>query len=643
MGNSNSASVSSWDDLFQALTRPNDLKRYLEENLPFEPARQSVFQTQIDLLAGTLQVDVSLLKVNEVAESFDTATFCLGQLVSHEPRLMSELPFAMTVVAGLSCALRKGWLVHHGVGKFAANALTILCVCETAVCEVRERAIDELLAGLMEWLHSEEGPQEVDEVCGCNCGCASLSATCWLERLLGKPDKMLEQKIRSLSTLPSLCKDVMRVVTRQDGNPFSLTRLLSVPDAFHVLLQADRQLGSDAFTFLTFGILQFRNPMFTEDAVQVRVLGQIGMKLCKPEYHHMLWPAIMYRQLVGEQFPTISVAFIAANSGLSKAIQALLRSSSHATTNKDSPHKDDVATAEGSLGFVLSHRASLPLFEALGTAACYLPIAMTALETLSASPVGRLAIYSLAAALSKRDPFSASTAPALSAASHGVTSAASSESAAEAITAEVADTVPILPGPGSPLPGSPDGKGPTNEANGLVTRVINEAGQLASKIRTIWVQSGNTSRSPAIPAVMGSAVEERGSSGHAQADIPFDSLNETQASARSAPGLLSAEQYRNSSKSEETDDEDSDEGHEHNCDGNDRNELEEPANEASLSLGEQEPESEANQIGVEAWDRFLRELPELTAVTLTELVEIPDCQTQSIAQLTRTEARRIAG
>lgn len=129
---------------------------------------------------------------------------------------------------------------------------------------------------------------------------------------------MLEQKIRSLSTLPSLCKDVLRVVTRQDGNPFSLTRLLSVPDAFQVLLQADEQLGSDAFTFLTFGILQFRNPMFTEDAVQVRVLCQIGMKLRQPQYHHMLWPAIMYRQLVGEQFPTISVAFIATNSGLSK-------------------------------------------------------------------------------------------------------------------------------------------------------------------------------------------------------------------------------------------------------------------------------------------------------------------------------------
>eukprot|EP00966_Prymnesium_polylepis_P273684 6322482-Prymnesium_polylepis.1 len=97
MGNTNSASVSRWDDLFQALTRPNELKQYLEQSLSSSDGpRQSVLQTQIDLLVGTLQVDVSLLKVNEVAESFDTATFCLGQLVSHEPQLMSELSFAMT-------------------------------------------------------------------------------------------------------------------------------------------------------------------------------------------------------------------------------------------------------------------------------------------------------------------------------------------------------------------------------------------------------------------------------------------------------------------------------------------------------------------------------------------------------------------
>ena len=89
------------------------------------------------------------------------------------------------------------------------------------------------------------------------------------QRLLGKPDKMLEDKIRSLGTLPALCKDLLHVVTRRDGNPFSLTRLLCVPGVFRSLLLSDPKTGYDAISFLTFGLLQFDNPMFTEDAVQV--------------------------------------------------------------------------------------------------------------------------------------------------------------------------------------------------------------------------------------------------------------------------------------------------------------------------------------------------------------------------------------
>ena len=171
-----------WDALFQALTRPVDLRRYLESMIQQEEgAQHGPLRTQIELLTGTLQVDLSLLKVAEVAESFDTATFCLGQLVSHEPQMISELSFAYTFIDGLAAALRKGWLVHHGVGKFAANALTILCICEQARTGVRERAIDELMAGLLEWLRSEDTPEDLDEVCGCNCGSPALSATCWLE------------------------------------------------------------------------------------------------------------------------------------------------------------------------------------------------------------------------------------------------------------------------------------------------------------------------------------------------------------------------------------------------------------------------------------------------------------------------------
>ena len=232
MGNASSTSVSRWDDLFQALTRPEDLKQYLEQALtPSGDERPSVLQTQVDLLAGTLQVEASLLKVNEVAESFDTATFCLGQLVSHEPQLMSELPFATTVVTGLSRALRKGWLVHHGVGKFAANALTILCVCETAVLAVRELAFDELIAGLLEWLHSSDSPaEEVDEVCGCNCGNAALSAACWLEVRLGSCMYRMPPSTACVPP-PAPSADSHPYLTLTLPSPHSIVPSLALPQA----------------------------------------------------------------------------------------------------------------------------------------------------------------------------------------------------------------------------------------------------------------------------------------------------------------------------------------------------------------------------------------------------------------------------
>ena len=331
MGNSGSA-FTRWDQLFQALTRPEDLRAYLEQMAPLEQGpRQGPLRTQIELLTGTLQLEIALLRVSEVAESFDTATFCLGQLVSHEPQMISELPFAHTFVDGLSSALRKGWLVHHGVGKFAANALTILCICEQAVPAVREHAIAELLSGLLEWLRSDDPPVDVDEVCGCNCGCQALSATCWLERLLSKPDELLEARVRESPLLWPLVTAMLHVICRRDGNPFALTRLLRIPSVFGDLMRHDEAAASTTLNFLTFGMLQFDNPMFTEDAVQV--------------------------------------------------ILTLLR-------------EDDLGAAS-----LLARRCSLPLLEALGTAACYLPSAMTALERLCAHPPGRVCVYSLAAAL----------------------------------------------------------------------------------------------------------------------------------------------------------------------------------------------------------------------------------------------------
>ena len=68
-----SSHINKWDDLFQTLTRPDDLRAYLTSNLSSgasDSPQQTTLRTQVELLTGTLQVDLSLLKVSEVAESF---------------------------------------------------------------------------------------------------------------------------------------------------------------------------------------------------------------------------------------------------------------------------------------------------------------------------------------------------------------------------------------------------------------------------------------------------------------------------------------------------------------------------------------------------------------------------------------------
>ena len=53
------------EDLFDALTKPDELKAYLQ--------RSNSLEIQVELLCSTLRVDAALLKVGEVGESFDTA------------------------------------------------------------------------------------------------------------------------------------------------------------------------------------------------------------------------------------------------------------------------------------------------------------------------------------------------------------------------------------------------------------------------------------------------------------------------------------------------------------------------------------------------------------------------------------------
>ncbi len=238
---------------------------------PPAPARARPWRQlsmQIELLVRTLLVDEKLLAVSKIAESFDTAAFCLGQLVSHEPELMASLSLAPQVVEGLSAALRQGWSVHHGVAKFSANALTILCICETAREEVRRLAIDELLSGLSAWLEVSLERVDSDEVCGCHCGNAALSACCWLERLLGQPDELLALAVCAHPSLQRIIRDVLRVVSLEDGNSFSLTRLLCVPGLLSALRAADPETATMAISFVAFSLDEFDDPMFTSDAVQ---------------------------------------------------------------------------------------------------------------------------------------------------------------------------------------------------------------------------------------------------------------------------------------------------------------------------------------------------------------------------------------
>ena len=230
--------------------------------------------------------------------------------------------------------------MHHGVGKFAANALTILAITESADSGVREHAVDELLGGMAEWLTQTDEPfepkEEVDEVCGCNCASPALSAACWLERLLGKPDALLERKVQAHPQLDAMGRHLFDVVARRDGNPFALTRLLCVPQIFARFARDDLPFFEHLVGFIAFGILQFDNPMFSDDSIP--------------------------------------------------ALQALFR--------------DDPKAAE----VVMSSRMSIALLEALANAAGYLPSAMTTIGTLAAAPGGRVALYSLAAKLTPGGP-----------------------------------------------------------------------------------------------------------------------------------------------------------------------------------------------------------------------------------------------
>ena len=388
------------------------------------------------------------------------------------------------------------------------------------------------------------------------------------QRLLGKPDALLEVKLRDHPKLPAICKDLFHVVSRRDGNPFSLTRLLYVPKVFSWLVETQPQLASDTLCFLTFGLLHFDNPMFSEDAVQ--------------------------------------------------ALQALLRE-----------------TGGGHLERVLGHRASLPLLEALSTCACYSPSAINVLESVSASGGGRASLYSLATALSVTPPpkaeaatgdadgnGGASDAPPVAdvdsdeeeegSETGGQPSAPQSGGAAASSTGADADADPgtgtasaadsfrnvdhSFNSQGSAASSerrasfSRNGK----EGGGLLVRVLHEAGALAAKLRGVWPAHRLTAQartgvgSPRLGSALGGdsvsqlAAEAGGPSGSGAAASADGAGGDAAAAAEGGNGQ--AGEARTGA----------------------------PAGEHAHDEGELPG-------GVEAWDRFVAELPLVTAMTLAGL------------------------
>ena len=69
MGNTSSLQASKWDDLFQALTRPDDLKAYLVRNLNPDGTRQSALRTQasqmVDTTVQNKRLEAEVLRLRE--------------------------------------------------------------------------------------------------------------------------------------------------------------------------------------------------------------------------------------------------------------------------------------------------------------------------------------------------------------------------------------------------------------------------------------------------------------------------------------------------------------------------------------------------------------------------------------------------
>ena len=236
---------------------------------------------QLRILCGTLEVDSSLLRIPQVALSVDEATFAVGQLLAYEPEAVSRLPTAVQIINSLACSLRRGWQIHHGVGKFAANALTVLATCEDAPTAHRQLACRHLLDAFGDWLrNSVVGNARDEEVCGCHCRRASTAACCFIDRMFGRPDELLGSQLAEHPRVCALVADLLTVVRDQNGCPFSLTSVFQIPGVMnqlmnsrprsHILIDGGRpvRLAEACMAYLSYAMLTVDDHFFTEQAVR---------------------------------------------------------------------------------------------------------------------------------------------------------------------------------------------------------------------------------------------------------------------------------------------------------------------------------------------------------------------------------------
>ena len=338
------------------------------------------------------------LNTPHAAENFDRATFGIGQVISHQPAVASTLPCALTLVESLGSAVRYGWEIHHGVAKFAANSLVILATCVEAKGSVRVAALEVLYEGMRVWLDDAAERADGTDICGCSCSHPATSATCWVERLLTRPDELVNEWFLERPDLEEWLVALLRAVREQHGNPFCITHLLQIDGL------AARLMASDV-------IVESAEPVPKLDTEPQSELEPEPEPEPEPEAEHVRNRAPLPLS-VGDD-----VAKPLNRLTIGEAIMACLSFS--VLTIDDSFFGEQAAIAllqmvrePAGIDRVLSHATSIPMLEGVATTACFHGAAIKLLDAVCEDERGRACLRSLVEALCKERKAGEQTDPA---------------------------------------------------------------------------------------------------------------------------------------------------------------------------------------------------------------------------------------